>query len=83
MLSSVPRSSSCMVGTVFRCGETHLAYLTIDHKNGGGAKHRKQVGYGSNFYRYLLTLPIQEDLQILCGNCHMAKTRNLSCLSHQ
>src|SRR5258708_6887508 len=33
------------------CGESHLEFLSVDHINGGGAKHRKEVG--GSIIRYL------------------------------
>jgi len=39
------------------CGECRLPCLTIDHIDGGGLKHRRQIGLGNkkiggtNFYR--------------------------------
>ena len=32
------------------CGESHLEFLALDHINGGGKQHRKQV---KNFYMML------------------------------
>jgi len=35
------------------CGEDWPIYLGIDHMNGQGAKHRKEVGRGTVLYRWL------------------------------
>lgn len=34
------------------CGENHVEFLSVDHINGGGNKHRKEIGMpsGSAFY---------------------------------
>ena len=63
------------------CGESHLPYLDIDHKNGGGNAERKSRG-GGGYYTFLRRTPIREDLQLLCANCHVAKTRKAECPPH-
>jgi len=56
------------------CGETRKEYLTIDHKNGNGRKHRKEIGVtGSGFYRWLKENNYPEGFQILCFNCNCGK----------
>lgn len=63
------------------CGESHLAFLELDHINGGGIAHRKEIGgQGNVFYMKLRTLGFPKDnLQVLCANCHRAKTRDVPC----
>lgn len=53
------------------CGESELEFLTIDHPNGGGSAHRKELGGGYNFYVSLLRLR-PTGLRVLCMNCNMA-----------
>jgi len=56
------------------CGETTPEFLAIDHINGGGNKHRKEVGgSGPVMYRWLKKNNYPEGFQILCHNCNMAK----------
>lgn len=55
------------------CGETELEFLSIDHKNGGGGKHRKQVGSGVTFHYWLRRNGFPNGYQILCHNCNQAK----------
>lgn len=55
------------------CGESHLEFLAIDHINGGGNQHRKEVGKGITFYRWLIKNKYPEGFQVLCHNCNMAK----------
>lgn len=52
------------------CGESELLFLSIDHKNGGGREHRKNL----SSIKYLES--ILGDLskyQLLCHNCNMTK----------
>lgn len=58
------------------CGETRIEFLTIDHVNGDGAKHRRKLGkIGGNFYRYLKknNYPTDPPLQVLCFNCNCTR----------
>lgn len=53
---------------------TDIRILTIDHINGGGAKHRKQLGNSaSRFYRWLIKHNYPEGYQVLCMNCEWIK----------
>lgn len=63
------------------CGETEKAFLTIDHINGGGSKHRKEVGQ-SNIYRWLKQNNYPEGFQVLCMNCQWGK-KNCGICPHQ
>jgi hypothetical protein len=56
------------------CGEIEPVFLTIDHMNGGGKTHRKEVGYGSVFYYWLQRNGFPQDgFQLLCQNCNHVK----------
>ena len=55
------------------CGEGRLACLSIDHINGGGTKHRKQMGGGSAFYCWLKKQNYPKGYQTLCMNCQFVK----------
>ena len=56
------------------CGETTLEFLGIDHKRGGGNKHRKALNlYGYNFYLWIIRNNYPKSLQVLCHNCNLAK----------
>ena len=57
------------------CGETEPLFLTIDHINNDGAKHRKKTK-GIQFYPWIIRNGFPEDLQILCWNCNMGKYHN-------
>ena len=55
------------------CGETELKFLTIDHINNDGATHRKKVGHGAGFYRWLINNNFPEGFQTLCWNCNCGR----------
>src|SRR4051812_571025 len=66
------------------CGDARIYYLQIDHINGGGNAHRRELGMTSNslsgtysgyqFYMRMKKLGWPPILQVLCANCHNAKT---------
>lgn len=58
------------------CGESEFLFLTIDHVNGGGTKHRKEVGQGTKFYRWLRREGYPDGYQVLCMNCNLGRHRN-------
>lgn len=56
------------------CGESILAFLAIDHMNGGGTQHRKSEKIsGSRFYSWLKKNNFPDGFQVLCHNCNWAK----------
>lgn len=55
------------------CSESHINFLSIDHIDNNGNKHRKTVGSGSQFYYWVRRNKFPKDLQILCFNCNMSK----------
>lgn len=64
------------------CGESKHEYLELDHINNNGAEERRNSGIrGIGYYRYLRRLGYPKDagLQVLCGNCHNAKTKEMEC----
>ena len=56
------------------CGETHIEFLSIDHINGGGIKHRKSLG-GSNqaIYTFILKNNFPPEFRVLCMNCNWSR----------
>ena len=56
------------------CGETHLEFLSIDHVDGGGAEHRRQLGKnhgpGARFYAWLKNQGFPPGYRVLCMNCN-------------
>ena len=55
------------------CAEHRKEFLTIDHINGGGNKHRKRIGgAGAPFYRWLKKRNYPVGFRVLCMNCNFA-----------
>lgn len=73
------------------CGEAGLVFLTVDHIDGNGAKHRKQIApnhkgrglCGDLFYRWLEKNNYPSGFQTLCYNCNIGKHRNGGVCPHQ
>lgn len=62
------------------CGETTTEFLTIDHIQGGGTAHRKQIGRGGTAMAvYLRKRGYPPGYQILCYNCNCAKAFAKKC----
>lgn len=59
------------------CGESEYAFLAIDHVNGGGNSHRRELSgkkaMGDHLYRWLVKNDFPEGFQTLCFNCNHAK----------
>ncbi len=57
-----------------KCGFDDIRALQIDHINGGGTKHRRELGRtGDAFYRWLRLNNYPEGYQVLCCNCNWIK----------
>lgn len=55
------------------CSEHRLEFLSIDHVNGGGNKHRKELNrWGNGFYHWLVSEGFPDGFQVLCMNCNFA-----------
>ena len=54
------------------CGEDMQEFLSIDHINNDGNKHRKVVP-ASTLYRWLIKNNFPKEFQLLCHNCNWAK----------
>lgn len=63
------------------CGETQKEFLEIDHVNGDGAAHRREIGRG-NFYSWLKKNNFPPSFQVLCRNCNGAKGQDGCCPHH-
>jgi hypothetical protein len=53
------------------CGEGTYEFLSIDHVNGDGGAHRKQIGRGS-LYTWLKRNDWPSGFRVLCHNCNQA-----------
>lgn len=55
------------------CGDTTQEFLALDHINGGGNKHRKEIGkYGNHIYQWIIKNNFPEGFRVLCHNCNMS-----------
>ena len=54
------------------CNEKYIEFLSIDHINGGGNQHMKQVGLGNRFYQWLRKNNYPLGYRVLCMNCNFA-----------
>lgn len=55
------------------CGETTNEFLAVDHTNGGGCQHRKEIGSsGTATYRGLIRNNFPPGFRVLCHNCNFA-----------
>lgn len=55
------------------CGFSDINALSIDHVNGNGSSHRKEVGSGGRFYHWLIRNNYPLGFQVLCYNCNWLK----------
>jgi hypothetical protein len=63
------------VGCCACCGVADLAFLSIDHLDGGGTQHRASIKATENatdFYRWLIKQGYPPGYRVLCYNCNMA-----------
>jgi hypothetical protein len=66
------------------CGETERAFLTLDHVNNDGNKHRKDIVgrkhfAGAHTYGWLVKQGFPSGFQVLCMNCNWGKRLNGVC----
>lgn len=53
------------------CGETELRFLEIDHIEGGGGKHAREIGGGGhNMYQWLKRNNFPSGFRVLCRPCN-------------
>ena len=62
-------------GKCVHCGYSNIGALVLDHKNGNGDSDRKRVGNRVARYYSQHLNEAREQLQVLCANCNMLKTR--------
>lgn len=66
------------------CGFDKIGALCIDHINGGGNQHRKEIkmqGAGYNFYSWLIQNDLPEGYRTLCMNCNFLEKERLGMAS--
>jgi hypothetical protein len=56
------------------CGENHFEFLQLDHIEGNGEKHRKEIkrSAGEAFYTWLIRNNFPEGYRVLCSNCNQS-----------
>lgn len=54
------------------CGETELSFLCMDHIEGGGNKHRREIGR-KDLAPWLKENNYPPRFQVLCANCNLSK----------
>ena len=64
------------------CGEDNEMFLTIDHINGGGTKHRKKIK-GEKITTWLYRNNFPKGFQTLCFNCNWGKHINGGICPHK
>jgi hypothetical protein len=61
------------------CGESTVAFLTLDHVNGGGRAHRSQYSGTLGVYRELKRRGYPAGFEVLCFNCNFARSAYAAC----
>lgn len=64
------------------CGISDRKYLHLYHIEGRGKEDRKLHGWGYRFHLTLKQRGFPPGLQVLCANCHNAKTYYTGCDPH-
>jgi hypothetical protein len=65
------------------CGVREASFLTIDHVNGGGGRHRRRVGTTTRFLKWLQMKSYPPGFQVLCSNCNLGRYRNRGVCPHK
>jgi hypothetical protein len=64
------------------CTVTYIGFLTLDHVNGDGTKHRKEnrLGTGSSLlWQWVKAQGYPPEFQVLCCNCNHSKFNGPAC----
>ena len=65
------------------CGEGEPMFLTIDHINGGGARHRRRIGSGIGMWMWLRKRGYPRGFRVLCSNCNLGRHINGGTCPHK
>ena len=67
------------------CGITERAFLSLDHINNDGAKHKREckLRTGEQLYRWIVKNNFPPMFQVLCMNCQWGKRNNKGICPHQ
>lgn len=63
------------------CGETNIIFLTMDHIDGGGNKHKRKIR--ARLPVWLRQNNYPEGYQVLCFNCNCGKSINKNICPHK
>ena len=59
------------------CNTQYYEFLCVDHINGGGKEHRREIGMsGRSTYKWIVDNDYPDIFQILCYNCNFTKGRD-------
>lgn len=87
LTSNTKRSCLTAYGGIFCscCGIAELGLLTLDHIEGGGSKHRREIGIdgGYRFYQHLAKLNYPPGYRVLCWNCNASSFQNSGICYHK
>lgn len=62
------------------CGETELVFLSLDHSNGGGSRHRQEIGGSRKLLQFLRAAGWPTDgYRVLCMNCQFGTRLGRNC----
>lgn len=67
------------------CGEQQIEFLAIDHINGGGGQHRREIGGpsgnagGATLARWLKRNGYPDGFRVLCHNCNFSRGHYGAC----
>ena len=65
------------------CGIDEPLFLTLDHMNNDGVRHRRRIGKGGTFYTWLRKRGYPPGFQVLCSNCNHGRFRNGGVCPHK
>jgi len=65
------------------CGEGEPMFLTLDHINNDGTRHRREVGTNQKILRSLQASGYPPGFQVLCSNCNHGRHRNGGTCPHK
>ena len=66
------------------CGEQARRVLTVDHVQGGGTRHRRELSDPRDYYRSILAEGCTPDrYRLLCLNCHESVNERGECHHQQ
>lgn len=61
------------------CGESHVEFLTIEHKNRDGQAHKRRLKTSLAIYKEIIKQGFPDQYTVLCMNCNFARRFNKVC----